>query len=45
LVTRGQRFEKFSDWSAEVSPARRLLTLVYYGLRDGEIGCLAEKAA
>lgn len=25
-----------------VAAARRLLTLVYWGLRDGEIGCLAE---
>jgi transposase len=28
-----------------VAAARRLLTLVYYGLRDGEIRCLAEEAA
>jgi transposase len=27
---------------ARVAAARRLLTLVYYGLRDGEIRCLAE---
>ena len=27
-----------------VAAARKLLTLVYYGLRDGEIRCLAEKA-
>jgi hypothetical protein len=26
---------------ARVATARRLLTLVYYGLRDGEIRCLA----
>ena len=26
---------------ARVAAARRLLTLVYYGLRDGEIRCLA----
>ena len=25
-----------------VAAARKLLTLVYYGLRDGEIRCLAE---
>ena len=25
--------------------ARKLLTLVYYGLRDGEVRCLAERAA
>jgi len=29
---------------ARVAAARKLLTLVYYGLRDGEIRCLAEKA-
>jgi transposase len=27
---------------ARVAAARKLLTLVYYGLRDGEIRCLAE---
>ena len=27
---------------ARVAVARKLLTLVYYGLRDGEIRCLAE---
>ena len=26
---------------AKVAAARRLLTLVCYGMRDGEIGCLA----
>ena len=30
---------------AKVAAARRLLTLVYYGLRDGQIRCLAEPAA
>src|SRR5215204_6078550 len=25
---------------ARIAPARRLMTLVYYGLRDGEIRCL-----
>lgn len=30
---------------AKVAAARKLLTLVYYGLRDGEIRCLAERAA
>ena len=29
---------------ARVASARKLLTLVYYGLRDGEIRCLAETA-
>jgi len=29
---------------ARVAAARRLLTLVYYGLRDGEIRCLAPAA-
>ena len=27
---------------ARVAAARRLLTLIYYGLRDGEIRCLAQ---
>ena len=27
-----------------VAAARRLLTLVYYGLRDGEVRCLAHNA-
>ena len=27
---------------ARIAVARKLLTLVYYGLRDGEIRCLAE---
>src|SRR5215210_3017969 len=30
---------------AKVAAARKLLTLVYYGLRDGEIRCLAAAAA
>jgi transposase len=30
---------------ARVAAARKLLSLVYYGLRDGEIRCLAEKEA
>ena len=29
---------------ARVAAARKILTLVYYGLRDGEIRCLAETA-
>jgi transposase len=29
---------------ARVASARKLLTLVYYGLRDGEIRCLAQTA-
>ena len=29
----------------KVAAARRLLTLVYYGLRDGHIRCLAKAAA
>ena len=28
-----------------VAAARKLLTLVFYGLRDGEIRCLAEREA
>jgi hypothetical protein len=30
---------------ARVAVARKLLTLVYYGLRDGEIRCLARAEA
>jgi hypothetical protein len=30
---------------ARVAAARRLLTLVFYGLRDGEIRCLNQKEA
>jgi transposase len=30
---------------AKVATARRLLTLVYYGLRDGHIRCLQQQAA
>ena len=30
---------------ARVAAARKLLTLVYYGLRDGEIRCLADQEA
>ena len=30
---------------AKVAAARKLLTLVFYGLRDGEIRCLAGKDA
>jgi hypothetical protein len=30
---------------ARVAVARHVLTLAYYGLRDGEIRCLAPKAA
>jgi hypothetical protein len=30
---------------ARVAAARKLLTLVYYGLRDGEIRCLNREAA
>lgn len=29
----------------KVAAARKLLTLVYYGLRDGHIRCLAKDAA
>ena len=29
---------------ARVAAARKLLTLVFYGLRDGEIRCLAREA-
>jgi hypothetical protein len=30
---------------ARVAAARRLLALVYYGLRDGEVRCLRKEAA
>lgn len=30
---------------AKVADARKLLTLVYYGLRDGEIRCLSAATA
>jgi hypothetical protein len=30
---------------ARVALARKILTLVYYGLRDGEIRCLAQTEA
>jgi transposase len=30
---------------AKVAAARKLVTLVYYGLRDGEIRCLAARPA
>ena len=29
---------------AKVAVARQILTLCFYGLRDGEIGCLAPRA-
>ena len=29
---------------ARIATARRLMTLVYYGLRDGEIRCLQQRA-
>ena len=32
-------------YKARAAVARKLLTLVYYGLRDGEIRCLADEAA
>ena len=32
-------------YKARAAVARKLLTLVYYGLRDGEIRCLASEAA
>lgn len=34
--------ERRGNKIARVAAARRILTLVYYGLRDGEIRCLAE---
>lgn len=37
--------ERRGNKIARVAAARRLLTLVYYGLRDGEIRCLYREAA
>jgi transposase len=37
--------ERRGKMIARVGAARRLLTLIYYGLRDGEIRCLARKEA
>jgi hypothetical protein len=31
--------------TARVAAARKLLSLVYYGLRDGQVRCLAKEAA
>ena len=42
-------FHKIADRrgknKAHVAVARKVLTLVYYGLRDGEIRCLTGEAA
>ena len=40
-----RRGGKIGNKIAKVAAARKLLTLVYYGLRDGEIRCLAQEAA
>ncbi len=40
LSLQGSRTRKI----ARVALARHIVTLAYYGLRDGEIRCLAEKA-
>jgi transposase len=40
-----RRGGKVGNKIAKVAAARKLLTLVYYGLRDGEIRCLTKKAA
>jgi transposase len=37
--------ERRGKYTARAAVARRLLTLVYYGLRDGEIRCLAQEEA
>jgi hypothetical protein len=37
--------ERRGKMIARVAAARKLLTLVYYGLRDGEIRCLARVEA
>jgi hypothetical protein len=36
--------ERRGKYRARVAVARKLLTLVYYGLRDGEIRCLTKAA-
>ena len=40
-----RRGGKVGNRIARVAAARKLLTLVYYGLRDGEIRCLGREAA
>ena len=40
-----RRGGKLGNKIAKVAAARKLLTLVYYGLRDGEIRCLNREAA
>jgi hypothetical protein len=44
-----EAFERIAKRSgrkiAKVAIARRILTLCYYGLRDGEIRCLRRKAS
>ena len=37
--------ERRGKYKARAAVARKLLTLVYYGLRDGAIRCLAEEAS
>jgi len=37
--------ERRGTMIARVAAARKLLTLVYYGLRDGEVRCLRKEAA
>jgi hypothetical protein len=37
--------ERRGKYIARVAAARKLLTLVFYGLRDGEIRCLARQEA
>ena len=39
-----RRGGKIGNKIAKVAAARKLLTLVYYGLRDGEIRCLYNEA-
>src|SRR5690606_27772187 len=43
-ATRAQLAERHGVNIAKVAAARKLLTLVYYGLRDGHIRCLARPA-
>jgi hypothetical protein len=44
-VDRHRIAERRGTGIAKVAAARKLLTLVYYGLRDGEIRCLTRPQA
>jgi hypothetical protein len=44
-VDRDRIIDRRGRGIGKVAAARKLLTLVYYGLRDGHIRCLDNKAA